>query len=84
MAKKVVLIARDAAPSGCFKRLAVVLEERGLDVALFVGDGKPLLQEVREIGAAIVGANVLVLGMSSSASLAQGEVELGRIAKKWE
>ena len=52
MNRKAVLIARDFAPSGCFKRLEPILKERGFDVDLFIGEGKPLIKTAEEIALA--------------------------------
>ncbi|MEK7646882.1 MAG: hypothetical protein AAB378_00730 [Patescibacteria group bacterium] len=82
MPKKIVLVTRDAAPSRCFKRLEPVLRERGFDVVLFIGDGKPLAETMDEIGFAASHASVVVLGMSSSAELARPEIAAGEAAKR--
>lgn len=82
MNRKVVLVGRDAAPSGCFKQLEPVLKERGCDVGLFIGEGKPLAKSVDEIALAASSANVVVLGMSSSLELAQPEIAAGEAAKR--
>jgi hypothetical protein len=80
--RKAVLVARDAAPSGCFKRLEPVLEERGFDVVLIIGEGKPLTKTVEEIVLAVVSqASVVILGMSSSLELAQPEIAAGEAAR---
>ena len=81
MNRKVVLVGRDAAPSGCFKRLEPILKERGCDVGLFIGEGKPLTKSVEEIALAALSADVVVLGMSSSPELSQPEIAAGEAAK---
>ena len=78
---KVVLVARDAAPSRAFSKLAPVLQESGFDADLLVGDGKPLIEG--EIINLVERANIVVLGMSSSENLARPEILAGETAKKW-
>lgn len=80
MNKRVILVARDAAPSGCFKRLEPILKEWGLNVSLIVGNGKPLTTSADEITHAASHGNVVVLGMSSSLELAQPEIAAGEAA----
>lgn len=80
--KGIILVARDAAPSGCFKRLEPVLKERGFDVNLFIGGGKPLDAasiELIRITASLT--NIAILGMSSSLDLAEPEIVAGKAAK---
>jgi len=81
VSKRVVLVGRDAAPSGCFKQLEPILKERGFEVNLIVGEGKPLTKSIEEIASTVSGANVVVLGMSSSLELAQPEIFAGSVAK---
>ena len=89
MNRKAVLVGRNAAPSGCFKRLEQILTQLGYEhdtqifwVDLFIGEGKPLTKSVEEITLAVSSANVVVLGMSSSLDLAQPEIATGEAAKK--
>ncbi len=82
MDKKIVLVARDAAPSGCFSRLAPILRERGFDILLFIGEGKPLAQSRDEIVRAAESANLVLLGMSSSLDLATPEIVAAQVAKR--
>lgn len=81
MNRKIVLVGRDAAPSGCFKRLEPILKECGLNVSLIVGEGKPLTKTTEEIALAASYASVVVLGMSSSLELAQPEIAAGNAAR---
>lgn len=81
MDRKAVLIARDAAPSGCFKRLEPILKERGFSVDLIIGEGKPLMKTVEEVTLVASRASIVVLGMSSSLELAEPEIVAGRSAK---
>ncbi|OGY65335.1 MAG: hypothetical protein A3A16_02715 [Candidatus Harrisonbacteria bacterium RIFCSPLOWO2_01_FULL_44_18] len=81
MNRKAVLIARDFAPSGCFKRLEPILKERGFDVDLFIGEGKPLIKTAEEIALAASHASVVILGMSSSLELAQPEIAAGEATR---
>lgn len=79
--RKVVFVASDVAPSGCFKRLEPILKERGLDAVLFIGEGKPLNKSLEEVALAVSNASVVVLGMSSSFELAQAEITAGDAAR---
>ena len=81
--KKVVLVARDAAPSGAFIKLEPVLRESDFDVCLLVGDGKPLTKTGDEIAAEVMNGSVVVIGMSSSVDLAQPEMLAGYLAKNY-
>lgn len=81
MIRKAVLVARDAAPSGCFKRLEPVLKDCGFDVELIIGEGKPLTKTMDDIAFAASNASVVVLGMSSSLDLAEPEIVAGKFAK---
>ena len=65
MGKKIVLVGADAAPSRCFMRLEPVLKERGFDVELIVGDGKPLDKSTGDIMGTVSQANIIFLGMSA-------------------
>lgn len=78
--RKAVLVARDAAPSGCFKHLESVLKERGFSVDLIIGEGKPIVKTAEEIMLATSHANIVILGMSSSLELAQPELVAGKTA----
>ena len=81
MDKRAVLVARDVAPSDCFNLLGPVLKERGFGVDLIIGNGKPLAKTMEEIALAASRANVVVLGMSSSAELARPEIVAGKAAR---
>ena len=81
MSRNVVFVARDSAPSRAFIKLEPVLRQSGFNVNLFVGDGKPLTETDEEIVSAVSGANVVVLGMSSSQELAKPEILAGKKAK---
>lgn len=76
----IVMVARDAAPSGCFRRLVPVLVDRGFDTCLMIGDGRPLGQSNEEIVSAVFDASLVLLGMSSSAELAEPEIIAGTAA----
>jgi len=80
--KKIVLVGRDAAPSGCFERLEPILKRSGFEVCLFANKGKPLLNSVEEVILAVSSADVVILGMSSSPKLAQYEIVAGESAKR--
>lgn len=79
--KRIVLVARDAAPSRAFMKLEPMLKETGFAVDLFVGDGKPLTKTDEEILFAVSRANSVLLGMSSSEELAKPEILAGNQAK---
>ena len=81
--KKVVLVARDAAPSRAFIKLEPVLRENGFDVSLLVGDGKSIVHTDEQIVFAMVGASIVILGMSSSEELARPELLAGKMANGW-
>lgn len=82
MSKRVLLVARDAAPSRCFTRLKPVLEECGLDATVHVGDGKPLVIDNVTLGQSVAESDLVILGMSSSSELAQPEIAAGEAAQK--
>ncbi len=78
--KRIVLVARDAAPSRAFSKLGPVLEESGFVVQLFANDGKPLVETEAEVLSAVTQANFVLLGMSSSKELAKVEIMAGEKA----
>lgn len=71
---RVALVARDAAPSRAFMRLAKELQSRRHEVYFFVGDGKPLDATLDGVRAGVKAADVAVIGMSSSLALAEPEL----------
>lgn len=78
---KAVLVARDAAPSYAFKLLKPELERRGVEVADYLGEGKPLDSPPASILISVQrAANVVVSGMSSSNELAEPEIAACRAA----
>ena len=84
--RKAVLVAQDAAPSGCFKRLEPVLKEKGFDTVLMIGEGKStmLADEMQDkIYEEATNANIVVLGMSSSQELAKPEITAGDAAQSF-
>jgi hypothetical protein len=81
MNKKIVLVARDAAPSGCFNRLKPVLEAQGFEVVVFAGEGKPLTATEDEIINTVSSANLVILGMSAK-DFAEPEIVAGEVARK--
>lgn len=81
MIRKAVLVGRDAAPSGCFKRLEQILKESKIHVDLIVGEGKPLTKTMERITLAASHATVVVLGMSSSLEFAHPEIAAGNAAR---
>ena len=72
--KKVLLVARDIAPSRAFELLATELTNRGHDPILLIGKGKPMAATTEDIQAAVQMSDVVVVGMSSSAALAEPEL----------
>ncbi len=80
--KKVVLVARDIAPSSCFNLLKPVLEAQGFEVIVIVGNGKPLTATEDEIELDVASADLVILGMSSSADFAKQEILAGETARK--
>ncbi len=77
----VVVVGHDAAPSNCFGRLARVLEERGFKVVSFLGHGKPRTNTNEEVVGAVTGANVVLLGFSSTAELSESAIVAGQAAQ---
>lgn len=71
---KVVLVARDIAPSKAFGLLAQELTNRGHSSVLLVGNGKPMAVTTEDIRTAVRRADVVVVGMSSSPQLAEPEI----------
>lgn len=71
---KVVLIAQDIAPSLAFEMLAVELASRGHDAELLIGKGKAFPVTLDEVRKTARNADIVVVGMSSSAKLAEPEV----------
>lgn len=81
MSKRIILVGGDAAPSRCFERFGPVLRERGFDVDIMVGNGKPLKETKAEIMFAVSRADVVILGMSTSDETAQFEIMAGETAR---
>ena len=79
---RITMVARDAAPSRAFQRLARLLETRGHHVTLMVGDGKPLKEKSQQIARAVACADAALLGMSSSPELAKPEIAAGKAAQR--
>ncbi len=71
---KVALVARDAAPSRCFRRLGDELTNRRHAAVCFVNEGKPLPVSLDEIRALVCSSEIAVIGMSSSKELAEPEL----------
>ncbi len=82
MGKKVVFVARDAAPSSVFTQVASSLNERGYSVTLIVGNGKPMTQTDQEIISAVSSADMVVLGISANKADAAPEILAGETAKR--
>lgn len=79
---RILLLAQDAAPSGCFERLAPVLKDRGHQVLIVMGHGKPIAARAALIGDMVQGTDVVLLGMSSSPQLAPSEVTAAEYAHR--
>lgn len=84
---KAVLVARDIAPSNAFEMLEKNLSWKKYNVGhpdtytleddyvvMFLGRGKPLKESKDEIAAAVKGADVILVGMSSSEELSAPEI----------
>jgi hypothetical protein len=72
----IALVARDAAPSRCFHGLFESLISRGHSVDLMVGDGRPVEVSIDTVCL----SQLILLGMSSTAKLAEPELLAGQIA----
>lgn len=70
----VLLVAQDKAPSDAFGLLGTELYARGHKVVLLAGGGKVFPASTDEIHEAVREANIVVVGMSSSAKLAAPEI----------
>ncbi len=79
--KRIVLVGHDAAPSGCFERLASVLEERGFQVVKFLGFGKPRTNTDEGVVETVSQADIVLLGFSSTAELSQSALVAGQAAQ---
>lgn len=75
------MLARDAAPSGCFAKLAPILKERGHSVLMTVGHGKPIKTTLPLIEDMVRDTDVVFLGMSSSSELSELELLAGDAAE---
>jgi len=83
---KVVLVARDIAPSKALERVKAELEKQGNEVVVHLGGGKPFEKTVQEVTAEITAdvanADVTLVGMSSSAELAKEEIVAVKTAQR--
>jgi hypothetical protein len=80
--KKILLVARDAAPSGAFKLLIPALRKKGYYVTSILGEGKEIPDSLHEITQLVTNADIVILGMSSSRELANKEIFAASIAQK--
>jgi hypothetical protein len=80
--KKILLVARDAAPSGAFNLLIPALRKKGYYVTLILGEGKEIPDSLHEITQLVTNADIVILGMSSSRELANKEIFAASIAQK--
>ena len=72
---KVALVAQDIAPSTAFEMLAVELKSRGHEPIVMVGKGKTFpTTNMEDVRNAVKNSHVTVVGMSSSAKLAEPEI----------
>ncbi|MDP2696304.1 MAG: hypothetical protein Q8O87_03605 [bacterium] len=78
--KRIALVARDAAPSGAFQRLASELQARGKDPVTFLGNGAPIGVAPTEIVNHLSECDFVLFGMSSSADLAREELTVAEAA----
>ncbi len=80
--RKIVLVARDAAPSECFVRLAFKLvPDIAWQVNAFVGRGKSIPWDLDIVTTYAQKTNIVLLGMSSSRELAEYEIAAGQAAR---
>ncbi|TSC89636.1 MAG: hypothetical protein G01um10143_126 [Parcubacteria group bacterium Gr01-1014_3] len=77
---RVGLVGHDVAPTQAFRRIQEALVSRDNDVVSFVADGKPFANSKEEIISSAKQADVILLGMSSSADLAKEEVAVAEMA----
>lgn len=75
---RIVLVARDFAPSEVFTKLAQELTSRGHNVLAFLGKGKPFEASIDAITRAVCDTDVVLLGISNDADeeVAAGEAAL--------
>lgn len=71
---KVALVAQDIAPSLAFEMLTAELTSRGHEAKLLVGKGKVFPVTLDEVRKVVREADIVVVGMSSSAKLAGPEI----------
>lgn len=71
---RILLVARDKAPSEAFTRLCDHLRSRSHEPSAFLGNGKPFATPLANIAAMAGKADIVLAGMSSSAELAEPEI----------
>ncbi len=71
---RILLVARDKAPSEAFTRLCDHLRSRSHEPSAFLGNGKPFATPLTDIAALAGKADIVLTGMSSSAELAEPEI----------
>lgn len=79
---KVVLVARDAAPSQAGEQLVIVLEQEGVKVAPYLGMGKPLADRLADALVDVETADVVWLGMSAPEYQAEEEISVAEYASR--
>ncbi|MBI4114524.1 MAG: hypothetical protein HY445_01625 [Candidatus Niyogibacteria bacterium] len=77
---KVVMVARDAAPSKAFQMLGEELLKRRHFFHLFVGSGSPLTVSNDDIRQVVSKMDIVIVGMSSSKELAEPEMAAAEAA----
>ncbi len=78
---KVCFVGHDAAPSQCFKKVAIALDS-DIAVTLIVGDGAYPECSDDDLRTAVQEADFVLLGMSSQAQFAEIEIKAGQFARE--
>src|SRR3989344_610355 len=76
----VALVAQDVSPSRALERVGVELVSRGHAVCAFLGSGNLIVASRMALDCNIGASHALLLGMSSSAELAEEEIYAARLA----
>lgn len=72
---RIVLVARDVAPSLAFEMVKAELWARpGVTGRAYLGHGKPIVAQQDEVDASVRGADIVLIGLSSQKDLAEPEI----------
>lgn len=71
---KLTMVARDLAPSRAFGLIEKELAARGVEIASYLGCGKPLSGTLEQIREDVKGSSLVLLGFSSSPELSKEEI----------